>query len=77
MSGQPFNAQQEDMLREFMKPENLVLLGWSGASSGGAGVSSLTELEIATVLASIPEGAAKDARDYALHKEIYTNLKRL
>lgn len=63
-----FNAQQEEMLREFMKPENLALLGWTG---GGTGVSSLTEEEIDAVLASIPDGPAKVACDYALHRVGY------
>lgn len=63
-----FNAQQEEMLREFMKPENLALLGWTG---GGTGGSSLTEEEIDAVLASIPDGPAKVACDYALHRVGY------
>lgn len=67
-----FDAEQEEMIREFMSPEYLVLLGWNGGGGGGEpGVCSLTEAEIAAALSTIPNGLAKDACDYALHRVGY------
>ena len=48
------------------------ILGYSpGGGSGDPGVCSLTEAEIQAVLEDIPDGAAKDACDFALHRVGY------
>lgn len=73
-----FNAEQEEMLREFMSPEYLAMLGWTGGGGGGdPGVCSLTEEEIQAALSSIPEGPAKQACDYALHRVGYPYSQEL
>lgn len=68
-----FNQEQMDLLTEFMSPENLALLGYSPGGGGGGdpGVCSLSESEIQAILAGIPDGAAKDACDFALHRVGY------
>ena len=67
-----FTQEQLDLLNEFMSPENLALLGYSpGGGGSDPGVCSLTEAEIQAVLDDIPDGAAKDACDFALHRVGY------
>lgn len=68
-----FTQEQKELLTEFMLPENLALLGYSPGGGGGGdpGVCSLTEAEIQAVLADIPEGPAKAACDFALHRVGY------
>lgn len=67
-----FTQEQMDLLVDFMSPENLAILGYSpGGGSGDPGVCSLTEAEIQAVLDDIPDGAAKDACDFALHRVGY------
>lgn len=67
-----FSQDQMDLLVDFMKPENLALLGYSpGGGGSDPGVSSLTEAEIQTALADIPDGKAKDACEFALRRVGY------
>ena len=67
-----FTQEQMDLLVDFMSPENLAILGYSpGGGGGDPGVCSLTEAEIQAVLDDIPDGAAKDACDFALHRVGY------
>lgn len=67
-----FTQDQMDLLVDFMSPENLAILGYSpGGGGGDPGVCSLTEAEIQAVLDDIPDGAAKDACDFALHRVGY------
>ena len=68
-----FNADQEKLLREFMSPEYLSMLGWNpgGGGSNDPGVSTMSEAEIQAALALIPEGKAKKACDYAFHRVGY------
>lgn len=68
-----FTQEQMDLLVEFMSPENLALLGYTPGGGGGGdpGVCSLTEVEIQAVLDDIPDGPAKDACDFALHRVGY------
>lgn len=67
-----FSQEQMDLLVDFMSPENLAILGYSpGGGSGDPGVCSLTEAEIQAVLADIPDGAAKNACNFALHRVGY------
>jgi len=66
-----FTQEQMDLLNEFMSPENLALLGYSPGGGGDPGVCSLTEAEIQAVLDDIPDGKAKDACDFALHRVGY------
>ncbi len=67
-----FTQEQIDLLTEFMTPENLALLGYSpGGGAGDPGVCSLSETEIQAILADIPDGPAKNACDFALHRVGY------
>lgn len=67
-----FTQEQMDLLVDFMSPENLAILGYSpGGGGGDPGVCSLTEAEIQAVHDDIPDGAAKDACDFALHRVGY------
>lgn len=68
-----FTQEQRELLTEFMSPENLALLGYSPGGGGGGdpGVCSLTEEEIQAILADIPDGPAKEACDFALHRVGY------
>lgn len=67
-----FTQEQLDLLNEFMSPENLAILGYSpGGGGSDPGVCSLSETEIQAVLSDIPDGNAKDACDFALHRVGY------
>ena len=73
-----FTQEQMDLLVDFMSPENLAILGYSpGGGGGDPGVCSLTEAEIQAVLDDIPDGAAKDACDFALHRVGYPYSQEL
>ena len=74
-----FNEDQEKLLREFMSPEYLTMLGWNpgGGSSNDPGVSTMSESEIQAALALIPEGKAKKACDYAFHRVGYPYSQEL
>ena len=73
-----FTQEQMDLLVNFMSPENLAILGYSpGGGGGDPGVCSLTEAEIQAVLDDIPDGAAKDACDFALHRVGYPYSQEL
>lgn len=73
-----FTQEQMDLLVDFMSPENLAILGYSpGGGAGDPGVCSLTEAEIQAVLDDIPDGAAKNACDFALHRVGYPYSQEL
>ncbi len=74
-----FNEDQEKLLREFMSPEYLGMLGWNpgGGGSNDPGVSTMSESEIQAALALIPEGKAKKACDYAFHRVGYPYSQEL
>lgn len=73
-----FTQEQMDLLVDFMSPENLAILGYSpGGGAGEPGVCSLTEAEIQAVLDDIPDGAAKNACDFALHRVGYPYSQEL
>lgn len=73
-----FTQEQMDLLVDFMSPENLAILGYSpGGGAGDLGVCSLTEAEIQAVLDDIPDGAAKNACDFALHRVGYPYSQEL
>lgn len=73
-----FTQEQMDLLVDFMSPENLAILGYNpGGGAGEPGVCSLTEAEIQAVLDDIPDGAAKNACDFALHRVGYPYSQEL
>lgn len=73
-----FTQEQMDLLVDFMSPENLAILGYNpGGGAGDPGVCSLTEAEIQAVLDDIPDGAAKNACDFALHRVGYPYSQEL
>lgn len=73
-----FTQEQMNLLVDFMSPENLAILGYSpGGGAGDPGVCSLTEAEIQAVLDDIPDGAAKNACDFALHRVGYPYSQEL
>ena len=73
-----FTQEQMDLLVDFMSPENLAILGYSPGGGGGEPcVCSLTEAEIQAVLDDIPDGAAKNACDFALHRVGYPYSQEL
>lgn len=74
-----FDSDQEQILREMMKPENLALIGYTGGADSGGGLeaSTLSETEIAAILADIPEGNAKKACEFALRRVGYPYSQEL
>ena len=73
-----FTQEQMDLIVDFMSPENLAILGYSpGGGAGEPCVCSLTEAEIQAVLDDIPDGAAKNACDFALHRVGYPYSQEL
>ncbi len=70
-----FDKNEEKLLEEIMKPENLALIGYTGGSSavGGSGTihSSMTGAEIQAILSGIRNTTAKSVLRYALSKVGY------
>lgn len=62
-----FNAEEQEMLAEIMKPENLALLGYEGPS-GGQGIEPG---QYQAVVDSIPGASGKKVLEYALSKVGY------
>lgn len=70
-----YNKQQHN---RFSAAFRKFILGYSpGGGAGDPGVCSLTEAEIQAVLDDIPDGAAKNACDFALHRVGYPYSQEL
>ena len=65
-----FNDDEQELLAEFMSPESLEMLGYSG-SNVSTGSDSIEESEINSILSAISAGKARDACDFALHRVGY------
>ena len=49
-----FDSDEQELLTEFMSPENLAMLGYSPGGGGGNMQSALYDSEINTILAGMP-----------------------
>lgn len=66
-----FNSEEQEMLADFMSPENLAILGYSPGGGGGNMQSALSDAEIATILSGITDPKQRATCDYALHRVGY------
>ncbi len=66
-----FNSDEQELLAEFMSPENLALLGYSPGGGGGNMQSALTEEEINSILSGITDSTQRTVCSYALHRVGY------
>lgn len=66
-----FNSDEQELLAEFMSPENLALLGYSPGGGGGNMQSALTDAEINSILSGINDTTQRSVCDYALHRVGY------
>lgn len=66
-----FNSDEQELLEDFMSPENLAALGYSPGGGGGNMQSALTEAEIDSILSGITDSTQKAACSYALHRVGY------
>jgi cell wall-associated NlpC family hydrolase len=66
-----FNSDEQELLVEFMSPENLALLGYSPGGGGGNMQSALTDAEINSILSGITDATQRSVCDYALHRVGY------
>lgn len=66
-----FNSEEQEMLADFMLPENLAILGYSPGGGGGNMQSALSDAEIATILSGITDPKQRATCDYALHRVGY------
>jgi len=66
-----FNSDEQELLVEFMSPENLAILGYSPGGGGGNMQSALTDAEINSILSGITDETQRSVCDYALHRVGY------
>ena len=75
-----FTEEQKALIQEFMKPENLRLLGWTGGNVGAGGgnvVSLLSEDEIEAIVSEVSDATIKQALSFALSKVGYPYSQEL
>ncbi len=66
-----FSTEEEELLREFMQPENLAMLGYAPGGGGGNMQSALSDVEIDVILSGISDSTQRAVCDYALHRVGY------
>ena len=72
-----FNSDEQELLAEFMSPENLAMLGYSPGGGGGNMQSALTEDEINSILSGITDSTQRTVCSYALHRVGYSYSQAL
>lgn len=63
-----FNAEEQDMLAELMKPENLAILGYSGSGGGG---QTISPEQYQAIVDAVSDANGKKVVEFALSKVGY------
>jgi hypothetical protein len=72
-----FSSDEQELLAEFMNPDNLAMLGYSPGGGGGNMQSALEDSEIESILSSITDSTQRSVCYYALLRVGYPYSQEL